>query len=231
MFVYMDDIIVCALSEARFAELVEAVARRVRGAGGTLKPGKIRLGYPSEDILGSEVSKDGVRPSLKHLEAVRRLRMPTSASEMRSVVGLFTYFCDHLPWFSETAAPLYALTRADDTFPSVLPDPVVSAVEKLRSSLMSRPLLVPFDPASRLYVDSDASLVAAGACAYHLVDGVRRPIGFFSRKFTAAQTRWAPYVREAYALTLALQHFRDMVEAAEEPAIVYVDQKPLLWPA
>ena len=87
-----------------------------------------------------------------------------------------------------------------------------------------------FDPRKDLYIDSDASLVAAGACVYHLgPKGERRPVAYFSKKFSAREAKWPPYVREAYALTLALEKARDFMEASEGTPTVYVDQKPLLW--
>jgi len=55
------------------------------------------------------------------------------------------------------------------------------------------------------------------------------PIAYFSKKYTLAETRWAPYVREAYALTWALSKSKDFVQAAQETPIVFIDQKPLLW--
>ena len=102
----MDDVLVGANSEEQLLELVLQVVRSVGARGGTLKPSKVRIGYPTEVVLGSEVSSEGLRPSPAHVAAVDAIRLPTNPSEMRSIVGLFNYFFEHFEWFSHRMAPL-----------------------------------------------------------------------------------------------------------------------------
>ena len=230
VFVYMDDILVGANSEAGLVKLVQQVLHGVRKRGGTIKPSKVRIGYPTEVILGSEVSEEGIRPSPTHVAAVDAIRLPTTPSEMRSVVGLFTYFFEHFEWFSHRMAPLHKYMRDDVDFPNPLPEEVQAAIAQFKLDMKSRPLLVAFDPARQLFIDSDSSLIAAGVCVYHMGEnGEREPIAYFSKKYSATESKWPPYVREAFALTWALSKSRDFVEAAQDTAVVYIDQKPLLW--
>ena len=230
LHVYMDDILIGADSEEELVELIRFVVLSVGERGGTLKPTKIRIGYAREVILGSEVSAAGIRPSPAHVEAVRRIRLPENSAEMKSFLGLLTYFCSHFPWFSERAAPLHELAKPTAKFPSPLPKSVVATIHTFKREMASAPLLTTFNPGRQLYIDSDASLVAAGSCVYHLADdGARQPICYFSKKFSRREASWPPYVREAYALTFALSKARDFVEAAQTTPVVYVDQKPLLW--
>jgi len=88
IFVYLDDILVGVNTEAELLLLVKEVVEGVRSRGGTLKPSKVRIGYPTEIILGSEVSAGGLRPSPAHVAAVQAIALPTNPSEMRSVIGL-----------------------------------------------------------------------------------------------------------------------------------------------
>ena len=119
---------------------------------------------------------DGIRPSPAHIEAVRRIRMPTNPSEMKSLVGLFTYFCHHFSDFSARVAQLNELAKPSKNFPSPLPRRARLEIERFKAEMMTAPLLQTFDPRKDLYIDSDASLVAAGACVYHLgPKGERRP--------------------------------------------------------
>ena len=85
LHVYMDDILIGANSEV---DLLRFVVLSVAERGGTLKPTKIRIGYDREVILGSEVSAAGIRPSPAHIEAVRRIRLPTNPAAMKSLLGL-----------------------------------------------------------------------------------------------------------------------------------------------
>jgi hypothetical protein len=230
IFVYIDDILIGADDEDELTQMVQQVLVSVTRRGGTLKPKKIRIGYSSEVILGSEISFEGIRPSAAHVAAVQAIRLPSDPSEMRSVIGLFTYFFEHFPRFSERMAPLHRYSRNGCDFPKTLPSDVVSAIQAFKDEMKTQPLLVHYDPSRQLYIDSDSSLIAAGCCVYHKApNGAREPIAYFSKKYTLAETRWAPYVREAYALTWALSKSKDFVQAAQDTPIVFIDQKPLLW--
>jgi len=230
IFVYLDDILVAAKTEAELLQLVSAVIQGVSQRGGTLKPNKIRIGYAQEVILGSEISVEGIRPSPAHVQAVQDIALPQNASEMRSLIGLFTYFFEHFPNFSERMAPLHQYARDGVVFPSPLPQDVSVAISRFKADMMLQPLLIPFDPGQQLYIDTDASLVAIGSCLYHRSpEGFRRPIAYFSKKFTPTESAWAPYVREAFGLAWTLQKATDFVEAAQMTPIVLIDQKPLLW--
>jgi len=230
IFVYLDDILVGANAEADLIQFVAIVAHGVGQRGGTLKPSKIRIGYTQEVILGSEISAFGIRPSPAHVQAVQDIALPQNSSEMRSVIGLFTYFFEHFQNFSERMAPLHHYARDGVVFPSPLPQNVLNAISDFKRDMQSQPLLVPFDPGQQLYIDTDASLVALGSCLYHRAhDGSRRAIAYFSKKFTSAESAWAPYVREAFGLAWTLQKATDFVQAAQMTPIVFIDQKPLLW--
>ena len=73
-------------------------------------------------------------------------------------------------------------------YPHPLPESVQAAIAQFKEDMKKRPLLVPFDPTRPLHIDSDSSLIAAGACAYHLSDtGKRQPIVFFSKKYSTTE--------------------------------------------
>jgi len=93
--VYIDDILIGAQNENELTQMVQDVLASVTIRGGIPKPKKIRIGYPSEVTLGSEISREGIRPSAAHVASVQAIRLPCNPSEMRSVIGLFTYFFEH----------------------------------------------------------------------------------------------------------------------------------------
>ena len=126
IFVYLDDILVGANSEQELVQLVRDVVQGVAARGGTLKPSKVRIGYATEIVLGSEVSAAGLRPSPAGMEAVQAIRLPTNPSEMRSLIGLFNYFFEHFDRFSERMAPLHKFAKDGDEFPATLPKPVLT---------------------------------------------------------------------------------------------------------
>jgi len=65
-------------------------------------------------------------------------------------------------------APLHKYARDGVMFPSPLPKEVQDAINNFKVDMVQRPLLVPYNPGQQLYIDTDASLIAAGSCIYHL---------------------------------------------------------------
>jgi hypothetical protein len=229
IFVFIDDLMVGANSEAELLSLVRDVLRRVVEAGVKLKPSKARVGYPMEVVLGSEVSADGIRPSAEHTAAVSRIGLPRSAKEVRSLVGMLTYWHHHFEDFSRRMAPLYPLMKESVPFPSELPEAVVSAIAGFKKDMAQRPMLRSFDPNLPLFLETDASDAGAGVIAFHKVDGRHCPIAYFSKKFSPAESRWPPYVREAFAVVFALRKCRDMVQASGHQTTVITDHHSLKW--
>ena len=71
---------------------------------------------------------------------------------------------------------------------------------------------------------TDASDTAVGAVLQQHINGIWRPISFFSRKMTPAETRYST-CRELLAVYLAIKHFRQILEG--RPLHVLTDHKPL----
>ena len=74
---------------------------------------------------------------------------------------------------------------------------------------------------------TDASDTAVGAVLQQNIDNTWRPISFFSRKMTPAETRYSTFDRELLAVYLAIKHFRHFLEG--RPFHVLTDHKPLTF--
>ena len=74
---------------------------------------------------------------------------------------------------------------------------------------------------------TDASDTAVGAVLQQHINGIWRPISFFSRKMTPAETRYSTFDRELLAVYLAIKHFRHFLEG--RPFHVLTDHKPLTF--
>ena len=67
-------------------------------------------------FLGHVVSKDGVMVDPSKIETVRNWVRPTNVSEIRSFVGLASYYRRFVKGFSKLATPLTHLTRKNVAF-------------------------------------------------------------------------------------------------------------------
>ena len=58
----------------------------------TLKPPKVRLGFPTCEYFGFLFSKEGMAPTERNLCPIRQLQVPTNRKELQSVLGLFNFY-------------------------------------------------------------------------------------------------------------------------------------------
>lgn len=107
----MDDTSIGTSSEEEHIKSLAAILDLLYKAGVRLKLSKCAFGVRSAEILGRVVDSRGLRPSDKHVEAIRALVMPKSGEELMRFLGLVNYFADFVDHFAETAAPLYEVLK------------------------------------------------------------------------------------------------------------------------
>ena len=79
-------------------------------------------------FLGHEISKDGIQVDSKKIEAILEWPRPTTVIEVRSFLGLASYYRRFVKNFSKIATPLTRLTdRCEEHF-QLLKDLLTSAL-------------------------------------------------------------------------------------------------------
>ncbi len=74
-----------------------------------LKPSKCHLACTSVTFLGHRVSSAGDEPDPSNVEKIRTLPIPTSATQVRAFLCLFSYYRRFIRNFAHTAEPLHRL--------------------------------------------------------------------------------------------------------------------------
>ena len=100
--------------EKTFDEQLRKVAEvlgRLQEAGLKLKPSKCKLFCTRVKFLGHVVSSQGTEPDPEKVACIVGWPVPRNVSELRSFLGLSSYYQSFVPQFSVTARPLYLLTR------------------------------------------------------------------------------------------------------------------------
>ena len=101
-------------------------------------------------------------------------------------------------------------------------DSQVESFAAAKRALSASVKLVHPDPTDSVSLTTDASDVAVGVV---LASSAGAPLAFFSKKLSAAETKYSTFDRELLAVFLAIRHFRHMLEG--KPFTIWTDHKPL----
>eukprot|EP00189_Rhodosorus_marinus_P005840 CAMPEP_0113972812 /NCGR_PEP_ID=MMETSP0011_2-20120614/13820_1 /TAXON_ID=101924 /ORGANISM="Rhodosorus marinus" /LENGTH=180 /DNA_ID=CAMNT_0000990101 /DNA_START=221 /DNA_END=763 /DNA_ORIENTATION=- /assembly_acc=CAM_ASM_000156 len=99
------------------------------------------------------------------------------------------------------------------------------AFDELRKLIMQHPVMRTPDFNRMFIVHTDASNKGAGAVLLQKFENGEHPVAYFSKKFSAAETRYSTYEQELHALSIAILHWRTYLEGTS--FTVRTDHNPL----
>src|ERR1043165_9429447 len=179
LLVYLDDIILFSDSISNHLSRLEELFKRLRKASLKLKPSKCHILQTEVSFLGHQVSKDGITTDPTKIEMIKEWPVPKNLTDVRSFVGLASYYRRFILGFSEIAKPLYSLMNKDKAF--TWDDQCQQSFEKMKVSLISAPILaMPLD-AGEYILDTDASYRSIGAVLSQVQEGQEWVIAYASR--------------------------------------------------
>ncbi|BHF73335.1 hypothetical protein SprV_0401641600 [Sparganum proliferum] len=200
VYAYIDDLLVASRNAEEHKEHLALVFDRLDQFGVVINPSKCVLGVPSLDFLGHHVDAQGLRPLSSKVEAIRDFPPPTSKRQLQRFLGM---------------GPLELRGHA------------LTAFEGIKTSLVDATLLTHPAPEAPLSLMVDASTVAVGAVLQQHINDSTRPLTFFSKKLSPAETRYITFGRELLAIYLAVKHFRHFLEGRD--FTIFTDHKPLTF--
>lgn len=161
--------------------------------------------------MGYSVTSEGIRPNDDHIEAIKKLQPPQSLKELRTVLGMFSYFRMLIEGKSKLDRPLTELTCKGAVFNLT---PEIKQALYLKSKLISSPVLSIYDPTKETELHCDASSVGYGAVLMQRQkDQKFHPVSFFSKTASAAESRYHSFELECLAIVYALRRYRVYLES------------------
>ena len=231
---YLDDILVFSPTLEDHLQHLDTIFDRLRKHDLKLKLKKCNFLESETNYLGFIIGKDGIKPDPKKVEAIRSLPIPTCVREVRSFIGMSSYYRRFIPNFSEIAEPIIALTKKHAHYKwSAKHD---EAFQYLKDSLSVVPLLAYPDTNKPYTLYTDASGTCIGACltqscdvAEDIIPNVsnEKPIYYLSHKLSKTQCKWSTVEKEAYAIHFALQKLDHYLHGAQ--FVIKTDHKPLKY--
>ena len=204
--VYIDDIIVVGKTFEEHLHNVAQVLQRLREAGLKLKPSKCKLFRTRVKFLGHVVSGEGTEPDPEKVACIVDWPVPRNVSELRSFLGLASYYQSFVWQFSITARPLYLLTRKGQKFD--WGQEQQTAFETLKNRLSTAPTLALPLSEGHFVLDVDASGHGAGAVLHQHQNGVLRVIAYACRLFNHAERAYCTTRQELAAVVFGLKKFK-----------------------
>ena len=106
-----DDILVHSASWSEHLHHVRNVLDRLKSYGLTARPSKILAGFQSLEFLGHVVGSGVLGPDESKTEKILQVSTPTTKKQVRSLLGLLSFYRRYVPGFASVAAPLTDLTK------------------------------------------------------------------------------------------------------------------------
>ncbi|BHF61934.1 hypothetical protein SprV_0100491400 [Sparganum proliferum] len=198
---YLDDIIIVGRSPAELQDRVCAVLKRVQEYGFRLRADKCQFFFDSIKYLGFVFDVNGRHPDSKNIRAIQRMPKPKIVSQLRSFLGLISYYSAFLPSLYDAFAQL--------------------------KSMLSSDLLTHYDPTLPIVVAADASNHGVGAVISHTFpDGSEKAIMHAFRTLTPVEKNYGQIEKEALALVFAVKKFHKLLYGRHFTLLT--DNKPLL---
>ena len=224
VFVYLDDILIFSHSSEQHKAHLQQLFKRLQEHGLVVSPAKCKFGVTEIDFLGHHISKEGVKPLTEKVEAIQSFPIPTNVKQMQEYLGMMNFYNRFVPSAAEILQPLYASLQRKEKLIAWTTG-MEAAFTKSKQALADATLLVHPQKEAQTSLTVDASDLAVGGVLEQLINGVWRPLAFFSRKLRPAEVKYSAFDRELLGIYLAIRHFRYFLEA--RAFTIFTDHKPI----
>lgn len=203
VIVYIDDI--CIITKGTFEDhlkVLEEVLRRLGRNGLKVHADKSKFCCYETEFLGFVLSREGIKPQHKKVEAILAMSEPKNVKQVRSILGFINYYKQFVPHRSDLLAPISALTKKHVKF--VWSQECQESLDTVKR-LLSRKITLTYPDFNQPFeIYTDASTKQLGS----VIEQNGKPLAFYSRKLNDAQTRYTVTELELLSIVETLQEFR-----------------------
>ena len=205
--IYLDDIIIFSATFEIHLIRLDRVFDRLRNQNLKIKLTKCKFGLPSVKFLGHIVSAEGIGVDLEKISSIQDWKLPENVTEMRSFLGLASYYRRFIEDFGKISAPLTRML--ENNRPFIWDDEGKKAFNELKLRLATAPILVYPDFTKPFILDTDASDKGIGAVLSQLgTDQLEHPLAYFSRTLNKHERNYSITRKELLAAIEAIEHFK-----------------------
>ena len=219
---HVDDVLVSGKDQKEHDNRLHAVLKKIQAAGITLNKEKC---HPRITFLGHIIDVDGISPDPSKTESIRKMKAPTTVTELRRFMGMINQLNKFSPHIAHLSQPLRELLKADTTW--LWTPHHEDAFCKLKEEISSSRVLAHYDVNAPTKISADASAYGLGSVLLQCQDNHNwKPVAFASRCLNATEIRYAQIEKEALSLVWSCEKFSDYVLG--KPILLETDYKPLV---
>ncbi|KAA3480432.1 DNA/RNA polymerases superfamily protein [Gossypium australe] len=158
--IFIDDILIYSRDESKYAEHLRIVLQTLRDKQLFAKLSKCEFWLQKVGFLGYIVSTEGVQVDPSKISAVVDWKLPRNVSEVRSFLGLASYYWRFVKGFSMISTLMTRLLQKDVKFE--WSEKCQQSFDQLKALLTKAPFLVQPESGKEFFIFSDASLNSLG---------------------------------------------------------------------
>ncbi|GBG83392.1 hypothetical protein CBR_g37106 [Chara braunii] len=155
IIVYMDDILVYSETYHGHAQHIERTLGAMRDVGFKIALEKREFFLSEILFLGYVVTRGGLRPDSRKVEAVKNAPVPTPVTLVRAFMGLASYYRRLIKGFIAIARPMTNLLRKDQPLSWDAECEQAFATLNLKGALAAAPILIRSDPTKQFILITD----------------------------------------------------------------------------
>jgi hypothetical protein len=225
---YMDDVLI--YSDGPYEDhmkKVRKVVARLGEAGLRLDIDKCEFAAKEVKYLGFIISAgEGIKVDPDKIAAIRSWEAPVNVKGVRSFLGFANFYREFIEEFSDLSAPLALLTHKKE--PWKWGEEQEKAFRELKERFITAPVLTHWDPDLPTILEADCSGYSIGACLSQVdKEGRLRPVAYFSKKLSPAESNYPIYDKEMLAIVRAMEEWRGELKSVKDPFTVLTDHKNL----
>ena len=219
---YIDDILI--VSNGTYEEHLEQinqVLKRLESAGFRANVRKCSFATTELEYLGFWITRNGIQPQPKKVEAIQRILAPTNKKQLRHFLGMVNFYRDMWRRRSQLLAPLTDLVS--QTKPFKWGEKEQQSFEEIKRVISKETLLTFPDFTKEFHVYTDASKIQLGAVI--MQEG--KPLAFYSRKLNKAQRNYTVGEQELLSIVETLKEFQNILFG--QNLIIHTDHMNILY--
>ena len=224
---FIDDVLIATETWSEHLDALRDVFGRLKDGNLGAKPSKCYLGFRELAFLGHVIGEGLLVPEDDKIQKIREAEPPRTEKQVRSFLGLASFYRRFIPHFAEIALPLTNLTKKLQPTVVVWTEECSSAFNTLKRRLTSQPILRRPDLNKDFVLRTDASGKGLGAVLLQETEGLLHPVCFASRKLTSAEAAYATVERECLAIVWGIQKFEAYLYG--RPFCLETDHQPLQY--